>query len=132
MNFMSNAVKFTAEGGVTLSINTLQQADDKVTVRTVRDTGIGIDKQRKQYSNPFAQEDDSTTRQFGGTGLESCYQYPTCRAYGRTIQLDSVKGEAVVLFDLELPVDSALPKPSTASSEHLYSWACQLAFRAYR
>ncbi|CAH6937707.1 Histidine kinase [Vibrio chagasii] len=120
MNFMSNAVKFTAEGGVTLSINTLQQADDKVTVRfAVRDTGIGIDKQQqKQIFEPFAQEDDSTTRQFGGTGLGLAISTQLVELMGGQIQLDSVKGEgSCFYFDLELPVDSALPKPSTASSD---------------
>ena len=85
MNFMSNAVKFTTEGAVTLSIDTLgdikpvnesspnaeENHTHSVKVRfSVQDTGIGIDeKQQKQIFEPFAQEDDSTTRQFGGTGL---------------------------------------------------------------
>ncbi len=120
MNFMSNAVKFTAEGGVTLSINTLQQADDKVKVRfAVRDTGIGIDKQQqKQIFEPFAQEDDSTTRQFGGTGLGLAISTQLVELMGGQIQLDSVKGEgSCFYFDLELAVDLRLPKPSTASSD---------------
>lgn len=120
MNFMSNAVKFTAEGGVTLSINTLQQADDKVKVRfAVRDTGIGIDKQQqKQIFEPFAQEDDSTTRQFGGTGLGLAISTQLVELMGGKIQLDSVKGEgSCFYFDLELAVDLRLPKPSTASSD---------------
>lgn len=120
MNFMSNAVKFTAEGGVTLSINTLQQSDDKVTVRfAVRDTGIGIDKQQqKQIFEPFAQEDDSTTRQFGGTGLGLAISTQLVELMGGQIQLDSVKGEgSCFYFDLELAVDLMLPKPSSASAD---------------
>ncbi|MEZ9762254.1 response regulator [Vibrio splendidus] len=119
MNFMSNAVKFTAEGGVTLSINTLKQSDSNVTIRfAVRDTGIGIDKQQqKQIFEPFAQEDDSTTRQFGGTGLGLAISTQLVELMGGQIQLDSVKGEgSCFYFDLALPVDLILPKPSTASA----------------
>ncbi|WP_373960506.1 response regulator [Vibrio gigantis] len=119
MNFMSNAVKFTAEGGVTLSIKTLEQSDDNVTIRfAVRDTGIGIDKQQqKQIFEPFAQEDDSTTRQFGGTGLGLAISTQLVELMGGQIQLDSVKGEgSCFYFDLALPVDLPLPKPSTASA----------------
>ncbi|MEZ9243924.1 response regulator [Vibrio lentus] len=119
MNFMSNAVKFTAEGGVTLSIKTLEQSNDNVTIRfAVRDTGIGIDKQQqKQIFEPFAQEDDSTTRQFGGTGLGLAISTQLVELMGGQIQLDSVKGEgSCFYFDLVLPVDLMLPKPSTASA----------------
>ncbi|OBS95676.1 hybrid sensor histidine kinase/response regulator [Vibrio lentus] len=119
MNFMSNAVKFTAEGGVTLSIKTLEQSNDNVTIRfAVRDTGIGIDKQQqKQIFEPFAQEDDSTTRQFGGTGLGLAISTQLVELMGGQIQLDSVKGEgSCFYFDLALPVDLLLPKPSTASA----------------
>ncbi|NVN80989.1 MULTISPECIES: response regulator [unclassified Vibrio] len=119
MNFMSNAVKFTAEGGVTLSIKTLEQSDDNVIIRfAVRDTGIGIDKQQqKQIFEPFAQEDDSTTRQFGGTGLGLAISTQLVELMGGQIQLDSVKGEgSCFYFDLALPVDLPLPKPSTATA----------------
>ena len=120
MNFMSNAVKFTAEGGVTLSIQTLNKADNNATIRfAVRDTGIGIDsQQQKQIFEPFAQEDDSTTRQFGGTGLGLAISTQLVELMGGQIQLDSVKGEgSCFYFDLELPVDLILPKPSAATAE---------------
>ncbi|PMJ41750.1 hybrid sensor histidine kinase/response regulator [Vibrio cyclitrophicus] len=120
MNFMSNAVKFTAEGGVTLSIQTLNKTESEVTIRfAVRDTGIGIDKQQqKQIFEPFAQEDDSTTRQFGGTGLGLAISTQLVELMGGQIQLNSVKGEgSCFYFDLELPVDLILPKPSTASAD---------------
>ncbi|TKF96967.1 response regulator [Vibrio sp. F13] len=120
MNFMSNAVKFTAEGGVTLSIQTLNKADNNATIRfAVRDTGIGIDSlQQKQIFEPFAQEDDSTTRQFGGTGLGLAISTQLVELMGGQIQLDSVKGEgSCFYFDLVLPVDLILPKPSTATAD---------------
>lgn len=119
MNFMSNAVKFTAKGGVTLSIQTLSQPSNSVTIRfAVRDTGIGIDKQQqKQIFEPFAQEDNSTTRQFGGTGLGLAISTQLVELMGGRIQLTSVKGEgSCFYFDLELPVDLMLPKPSLATA----------------
>ncbi|NOI02585.1 response regulator [Vibrio kanaloae] len=119
MNFMSNAVKFTAKGGVTLSIQTLSQPSTSVTIRfSVRDTGIGIDKQQqKQIFEPFAQEDNSTTRQFGGTGLGLAISTQLVELMGGRIQLTSVKGEgSCFYFDLELPVDLMLPKPSLATA----------------
>ena len=119
MNFMSNAVKFTAEGGVTLTIKPLNRTDNNVTIRfAVQDSGIGIDKQQqKQIFEPFAQEDDSTTRQFGGTGLGLAISSQLVELMGGQIQLDSVKGEgSCFYFELDLPVDLMLPKPSTASA----------------
>ncbi|PMM59521.1 response regulator [Vibrio splendidus] len=120
MNFMSNAVKFTAEGGVALTIKTLNRTENNVTIRfAVQDSGIGIDKQQqKQIFEPFAQEDDSTTRQFGGTGLGLAISTQLVELMGGQIQLDSVKGEgSCFYFDLELPVDLMLPKPSIATAD---------------
>ncbi|MEZ9566081.1 response regulator [Vibrio artabrorum] len=118
MNFMSNAVKFTTEGGVTLSLQTLKKAENSVTIRfAVRDTGIGIDsQQQKQIFEPFAQEDNSTTRQFGGTGLGLAISTQLVELIGGQIQLDSVKGKgSCFYFDLDLPIDLVFPKPSVAT-----------------
>lgn len=133
MNFMSNSVKFTTEGAVTLSIDTLgdikpvnesspnaeENHTHSVKVRfSVQDTGIGIDeKQQKQIFEPFAQEDDSTTRQFGGTGLGLAISTQLVELMGGKIQLDSVKGKgSCFYFDLELPIDVDAAKPSTVTS----------------
>ncbi|CDU13328.1 response regulator [Vibrio coralliirubri] len=120
MNFMSNAVKFTSEGSVTLSIKMLNRTENNATIRfAVRDTGIGIDsQQQKQIFEPFAQEDNSTTRQFGGTGLGLAISTQLVELMGGQIQLDSVKGEgSCFYFDLELPIDLILPKPSAATAD---------------
>ena len=66
-NLVGNAVKFTERGSVELRILSLMQ--DVVGI-SVRDTGIGIPPdQHERIFEPFEQADDSSTRQFGGTGL---------------------------------------------------------------
>ena len=72
VNLLGNAVKFTEQGEVELCIEALPDAKPgRTTFRfSVRDTGIGIDtKNQKKIFEAFTQEDASTTRRFGGTGL---------------------------------------------------------------
>ncbi|MFM2587543.1 response regulator [Vibrio sp. TBV020] len=108
MNFMSNAVKFTSEGEVSLSLDSHYQSSDNVALTfAVQDSGIGIDEQQqKKIFEPFSQEDDSTTRQFGGTGLGLAISTQLVELMGSQIQLESVKGEgSCFYFTLELPID---------------------------
>ncbi|MEQ1580583.1 MAG: PAS domain-containing protein [Steroidobacteraceae bacterium] len=66
LNLLTNAVKFTEAGSVTLSVS--RSGDDLLF--TVTDTGIGMTREQLQrLFNPFQQADSSTTRRFGGTGL---------------------------------------------------------------
>ncbi len=71
LNLVGNAIKFTEEGYVLLSVEGGARREDRVEIRfSVKDTGIGIpeDKQAPIFDT-FAQADASTTRRFGGTGL---------------------------------------------------------------
>ena len=70
-NLISNAVKFTATGGVRIDVSHSAPAGDRCLLRfEVRDTGIGIPPEKQEMVfNKFAQADSSTTRLFGGTGL---------------------------------------------------------------
>lgn len=70
-NFLSNAVKFTSEGCVTLRVATLTVDEDNAHLLfEVEDTGIGISpKARAHIFDSFTQADPSTTRKYGGTGL---------------------------------------------------------------
>src|SRR3978361_992828 len=71
LNLVSNAVKFTQQGEVSLRIDVESAERDTRLLRfTVEDTGIGIpaEKQLLIFS-PFTQADNSTTRKYGGTGL---------------------------------------------------------------
>jgi two-component system, sensor histidine kinase and response regulator len=71
LNLGGNAVKFTQQGEVSLSLTVLEQDDTGTRVRCeVRDTGIGIPSERVvSLFSPFMQVDTSTTRKYGGTGL---------------------------------------------------------------
>jgi signal transduction histidine kinase/CheY-like chemotaxis protein len=71
INLCGNAVKFTEEGEVALSISVAAQDADSTTLRfEVRDTGVGIPENRLHtLFKPFSQVDASTTRRFGGSGL---------------------------------------------------------------
>lgn len=71
VNLLGNASKFTNSGEIELKIENLYKIGDKNKIRfSVRDTGIGInqDKQKKIFE-AFSQEDSSTTKKYGGTGL---------------------------------------------------------------
>lgn len=71
MNLISNAIKFTDSGGITVRLKVKNADDSKVQLMSeVIDTGIGIDKDsRERLFKAFSQADLSTTRKHGGTGL---------------------------------------------------------------
>ncbi len=71
LNLLSNALKFTESGKVTLSVSVSQLQEQTTTLTfTVSDTGIGLSpEQLQKIFNPFTQADSSTTRRYGGTGL---------------------------------------------------------------
>lgn len=70
-NFCSNALKFTAEGAVTLRVRSLETRPGEQRLRfEVQDTGIGISRENLgRLFEPFTQAESSTARRFGGTGL---------------------------------------------------------------
>ena len=70
-NFISNSLKFTEKGSITLHINILEQRENNFLLRyTVKDTGIGIKEESvDKIFLAFEQADDGITKKFGGTGL---------------------------------------------------------------
>jgi PAS domain S-box-containing protein len=71
INIIGNAVKFTFEGEVLVSVSVTSQDEEKVRLRMdIRDTGIGIPKEKiNDLFQPFSQIDQSEQRRFGGSGL---------------------------------------------------------------
>ncbi|KKY26027.1 putative histidine kinase hhk6p [Diplodia seriata] len=70
-NLLTNSIKFTSEGHVSLSVSINSENDETINVHfVVEDTGIGIEEEvRQRLFKPFSQADSSTARRFGGTGL---------------------------------------------------------------
>ncbi|MFB9076722.1 ATP-binding protein [Flavobacterium procerum] len=71
VNLVGNALKFTTEGEVTVSVKKTDETEDDYSLRfSVKDSGIGIEKNKlKTIFDRFTQAEESTTRRFGGTGL---------------------------------------------------------------
>ncbi|TPV94598.1 MAG: response regulator [Myxococcales bacterium FL481] len=71
LNLVSNAIKFTAQGGVEISVRVAQADPVEPTIEfRVQDTGIGISQDaQSRIFDSFSQAESSTTRRFGGTGL---------------------------------------------------------------
>ena len=72
LNLLTNAVKFTLKGSVSLNISLVNKSkiNESLIRFSVKDTGLGIKKvSQEKIFNAFSQEDNSTTRKFGGTGL---------------------------------------------------------------
>ncbi len=90
-NLVSNALKFTEKGGVTLSIQTKLIKSDQLQVQfDVIDTGIGIAQNNKEkVFESFVQADLNTTRKYGGTGLGLSISQQLANAFEANIVLES-------------------------------------------
>ena len=96
LNFLSNAIKFTEEGGVTILI---KKTDNNRFYFAIQDTGIGISAEAQQrLFTPFTQADTSTSRKYGGTGLGLAISYRLVEAMGGTIGLNSEEGKGSTFF----------------------------------
>lgn len=106
LNLLSNALKFTDRGFVSVEIVTRPVDDGAVTLRCeVADTGIGLDAEAKtRLFQKFQQADSSITRRFGGTGLglSICQQLVTLM-HGRIGVADRNGGGSVFWFEVTLP-----------------------------
>ena len=87
-NLISNAVKFTEEGHIQVSITRLDERDGRVCLEiAVADTGIGMtQEQSARLFSAFSQADGSTTRRYGGTGLGPDHRQAAGRVDGRRRQ----------------------------------------------
>ncbi|ADN02591.1 PAS domain-containing protein [Spirochaeta thermophila] len=94
INLLSNALKFTEEGGVTLSVTGHRMYDRDWEVElVVEDTGIGIPPEKlERIFEPFTQADSSITRRYGGTGLGLSISRQLAEMMGGTIVVSSEVG----------------------------------------
>ncbi|MEZ5938766.1 MAG: MHYT domain-containing protein [Hyphomonadaceae bacterium] len=94
LNLVSNAVKFTHKGGVSIYASVVRDGDGSLLRVAVRDTGVGITEEaRARLFARFAQADASTTRRFGGTGLGLAICRELVARMGGDIGVDSTPGE---------------------------------------
>jgi PAS domain S-box-containing protein len=100
LNFLSNAIKFTEQGRITLAARLLHRSADGLYMRCeVRDTGIGITPEiQSRLFHAFEQADTSTTRRFGGTGLGLAISLRLAEAMGGAIGVNSEDGKGSVFW----------------------------------
>jgi signal transduction histidine kinase/CheY-like chemotaxis protein len=123
LNLMGNAVKFTAEGSITVSAHLLEQHETSVLIEiAIRDTGIGIGPEFvDDIFKPFTQEDGSISRRYGGTGLGLTISSKLAELMGGTITVESTLGVGSC-FSVTLPfiigtsviIPPAAPAPTSS------------------
>lgn len=110
-NLVSNAIKFTETGSVSLHIN----SDDTYFYFNVTDTGIGIPNDMQEHVfSAFEQVDGTTSRRYGGTGLGLAISKRLAHLMQGELTLKSIEGEGST-FSLQLPL--AAPDSSQHESE---------------
>ncbi|MDL2316166.1 response regulator [Desulfovibrio sp. OttesenSCG-928-A18] len=120
-NIVGNAIKFTDQGGISVRCSLVKIEREKAFLRfTVRDTGIGIPKERKNsLFQSFTQVDSSITRKYGGTGLGLVISKQLLELAGGSLSLDSDEGKGTkvtINLPLGLNPDACSDDPSAAES----------------
>jgi signal transduction histidine kinase len=109
VNLLGNAVKFTSQGRVRVTLSHLRDGDDAGRMQfAVSDTGIGIPADKiGQLFQSFTQVDGSASRRYGGMGLGLCISARLAKALGGGIEVTSEVGKGSTFV---LTVDAGLPK----------------------
>ncbi len=109
-NLLNNAIKFTHQGEISLTVRATSTNDEKTNVYfEVSDTGIGIEPEKQgKLFDAFIQADDSMTREYGGSGLGLSICQQIVRLMDGEIRLESAVGQGSK-FSFELPVTPIAP-----------------------
>jgi PAS domain S-box-containing protein len=122
LNLVGNAIKFTERGEIVVRLQVDSREGAKALVRiTVSDTGIGIAPEKQAHIfEAFAQEDTSTTRKYGGTGLGLTISNRLVQLMGGRLWVESQPGQGSnFIFTLGLGIDSSEPATiHSATLEH--------------
>ena len=106
-NIVGNAIKFTEDGGVYITLSQAEDSRGKRLICEVTDTGIGISKENQdRIFDHFSQAEAATTRKFGGTGLGLSISKHILDVMGGAISVDSEVGQGAT-FHLEIPYEEA-------------------------
>ncbi|MHC4454889.1 MAG: response regulator, partial [Planctomycetota bacterium] len=118
-NLVSNAIKFTEDGEIIISINVISKDEEKVKLKfSVKDSGVGLsEEQTGKLFQSFVQADGSTTRKYGGTGLGLVICKRLVEMMGGKIWVDSKpnKGSTFIfnaLFERQKKKKRRIFKPS--------------------
>jgi len=115
-NLMSNAIKFTERGMITVLASAESAADGATVVVRVEDTGIGMDEEtRGKLFQPFTQADASTSRRFGGTGPGLSITRRLARLMGGDVTVESTPKRGTV-FTLTFRAAAAKADGLTAAA----------------
>ncbi|MGD0197973.1 MAG: PAS domain S-box protein [Solirubrobacteraceae bacterium] len=122
LNLVTNAVKFTSAGSVTVSVaSQTTPAQRAALALSVSDTGIGIEPTVMEHMfEPFSQADVSTTRFYGGTGLGLAIVRELAELMGGTVTASSEPGQGstfTVALELECPSCEELADTTSAEPE---------------
>lgn len=125
INLISNAIKFTANGGITLKALYKKLENNKIhLIFKVEDTGIGIlEKDKERIFNAFEQSDISTTREYGGTGLGLAISKMMIQVLGGRISLESIYGEGstfTVELDMEIRSEKTIESEEEEKNKDIY------------
>ncbi len=125
VNLLSNALKFTSVGQITLNVDVQGGNGSAPQLRfAVRDTGIGMSAEvTSRLFAPFMQADNSTTRVYGGTGLGLCISHQLVRLLGGELTAKSVEGAGSV-FTFTLPMAAAIKAPPNDQAEPPRQTSC--------
>lgn len=117
VNIVGNAVKFTEKGGIHLAVDMIQRPDQSALLAfKIVDSGIGI-SESKDLFKPFHQEDASTTRRFGGTGLGLALSKALAQTLGGDVELLESKASVGSTFLVTVESGRLLSTPATAYSK---------------
>ena len=110
-NYISNAVKFTDHGDISLLIKPVEKNDNTITIEfAVKDSGIGIAPENlDKLFDAYTQAEKSTTRKFGGTGLGLAICKQLAELMGGSIRAESTPGQGSTFFvtlPFEIPDDA--------------------------
>jgi two-component system, sensor histidine kinase and response regulator len=120
INILNNAIKFTKQGNVTLSVKLIEEKEHQALLRfEVKDTGIGISpKEQSRLFKPFSQADSSTTRRYGGTGLGLAISKQLVDLMEGEIGVESALGQGTTFwFTLPLEKQPETPQSSIPSPD---------------
>jgi signal transduction histidine kinase/CheY-like chemotaxis protein len=114
LNYATNAIKFTSQGGIHLACRVLEQDADSALLRfEVRDTGIGLSAAAlERLFSPFEQGDNSTTRKHGGTGLGLVITRRLAELMGGNAGCESTEGSGSTFWFTARLEKSSIIKPA--------------------